>query len=144
MSQTAEPQAADLIIANAYVVTVNPRRQIYADDAVAIKGQRHCRGRTRSGRDGGVSRATGHRRQRQTRIARADRWPQPRVPVIAPKASGDDVDIMTCLSQNGSIPARAHVTETEAYVGAVANYNQMIKSGTTCFNDPGGYHHDDS
>ena len=140
MPQTIEPQSADLIIANAYVVTVNPRRQIYANGAVAIKGQNIV--------------AVGPAKD----VLAAYRAPQVidgSGKLVLPglidghnhafqylsKGIGDDVDIMTWLYKR-VYPYEAHVTQTEAYVGAVANYVQMIKSGTTCFNDPGGYHVD--
>jgi 5-methylthioadenosine/S-adenosylhomocysteine deaminase len=57
------------------------------------------------------------------------------------KGIGDDVDIMTWLYKR-VYPYEAHVTAEEAYVGALGNYVQMIKSGTTCFNEIGGYHVD--
>jgi 5-methylthioadenosine/S-adenosylhomocysteine deaminase len=131
---------ADLIIANGYVVTVDPHRQIYADGAVAIEGRNIVAvGRTRdvlakhraahvidaSGKLVIPGLVDGHNHAFQ----------------YLSKGIGDDVDIMTWLYKR-VYPYETHVTAEEAYVGALGNYVQMIKSGTTCFNDPGGYHVD--
>jgi 5-methylthioadenosine/S-adenosylhomocysteine deaminase len=131
---------ADLIIANGYVVTMDPHRQIYADGAVAIEGRNIVAvGRTRdvlgkhraahvidaSGKLVIPGLIDGHNHAFQ----------------YLSKGIGDDVDIMTWLYKR-VYPYETHVTAEEAYVGALGNYVQMIKSGTTCFNDPGGYHVD--
>ena len=129
---------ASLIIANGYVVTVDGKRRIFADGAVAIEGRNIV--------------AVGPTR---------DVLAQHRAPhvidaggkLVMPglidghnhafqylsKGIGDDVDIMTWLYQR-VYPYETHVNAEEAYIGALGNYVQMIKSGTTCFNDPGGYH----
>lgn len=131
---------ADIIIANGYVVTMDGRRQIYSDGAVAIAG----RDIVAVGRAKDVL-----ARHRAPHVIDASGK------LVLPglidghnhafqylsKGIGDDVDIMTWLYKR-VYPYETHVTAEEAYVGAIGNYVQMIKSGTTCFNEPGGYHTD--
>jgi 5-methylthioadenosine/S-adenosylhomocysteine deaminase len=131
---------ADIIIANGYVVTMDGRRQIYSDGAVAIAGRDIVAvGRTQdvlarhkaphvidaSGKLVMPGLIDGHNHAFQ----------------YLSKGIGDDVDIMTWLYKR-VYPYETHVNAEEAYVGALGNYVQMIKSGTTCFNEPGGYHVD--
>jgi len=131
---------ASLIIANGYVVTMNPRREIFSDGALAIDGRDIVAvGRTKDvlarNRAPHVIDAAGklvipglidgHNHAFQ----------------FLSKGIGDDVDIMTWLYRR-VYPYETHVNAEEAYVGALGNYVQMIKSGTTCFNEPGGYHTD--
>jgi len=131
---------ANLIIANGYVVTMDGRRQIYSDGAVAIEGRNIVAvGRTAdvlarhkaphvidaSGKLVMPGLIDGHNHAFQ----------------FLSKGIGDDVDIMTWLYKR-VYPYETHVNAEEAYVGALGNYVQMIKSGTTCFNEPGGYHTD--
>ena len=131
---------ADIIIANGYVVTMDGRRQIYSDGAVAITGRDVVAvGRTKdvlarhkaphvidaSGKLVMPGLIDGHNHAFQ----------------YLSKGIGDDVDIMTWLYKR-VYPYETHVNAEEAYVGALGNYVQMIKSGTTCFNEPGGYHVD--
>ncbi len=51
---------------------------------------------------------------------------------------GDDLPIDDLL-YNVFYPYERFVTPDDAYVGALAAYAEMIRSGVTCFNDPGGY-----
>ncbi len=129
---------ATLIIINGYVVTMDQRRQIFADGAVAIEG----RDIVAVGRTKDVL-----ARHRAAHVI--DAGGRLEIPGLIDghnhafqflsKGIGDDVDIMTWLYQR-VYPYETHVTAEEAYVGALGNYVQMIKSGTTCFNEPGGYH----
>jgi len=131
---------ADIIITNGYVVTMDAQRQIFADGAVAISGRDIVAvGRTKdvlathhaphvidaSGKLVIPGLIDGHNHAFQ----------------YLSKGIGDDVDIMTWLYKR-VYPYETHVNAEEAYIGALGNYVQMIKSGTTCFNDPGGYHVD--
>lgn len=131
---------ADLIIANGYVVTMDPRRQIYSDGAVAVEGRNIVGvGRTK---DVLTRHKAGHVIDAGGKLV---------VPGLVDghnhafqylsKGIGDDVDIMTWLYKR-VYPYETHVNAEEAYVGALGNYVQMIKTGTTCFNEPGGYHTD--
>ncbi len=131
---------ADLIVTNAYLVTMDRERRIFTDGAVAIEGRNIVAvGRTRDvlaqhraphvidagGKMVMPGLIDGHNHAFQ----------------YLSKGIGDDVDIMTWLYKR-VYPYETHVTAEEAYVGALGNYVQMIKSGTTCFNEPGGYHVD--
>ena len=42
---TAEPISCDLLVKGWYVVTMNERRDIIRDGAVAVDGRKHCGGR---------------------------------------------------------------------------------------------------
>jgi 5-methylthioadenosine/S-adenosylhomocysteine deaminase len=131
---------ADLIIANGYVVTMDPRRQIYSDGAVAVEGRNIVGvGRTR---DVLARHKAAHIIDAGGKLV---------IPGLVDghnhafqylsKGIGDDVDIMTWLYKR-VYPYETHVNAEEAYIGALGNYVQMIKTGTTCFNEPGGYHTD--
>jgi len=131
---------ADLIIRNGYVVTMDPERRVLSDGAVAIEGNRIVA-------VGATEEVLAAHRAVHT-IDATDRLVIPGLidghnhPFqYLSKGIGDDVDIMTWLYKR-VYPYEAQLTEEEAYVGALGNYAQMLKSGTTCFNDPGGHHAD--
>ena len=131
---------ADLIIRNGYVVTMNPGRQIYADGAVAVEGSRIVEvGPTADvlarHAGGDVIDAAGM----MVIPGLIDGHNHPFAYLIGGLA--DEVDIFTTLYEH-FYPYEVHVTEEEAYTCAAANYLEMIRNGTTCFNDPGGYHVD--
>jgi 5-methylthioadenosine/S-adenosylhomocysteine deaminase len=131
---------ADLIIANGYVVTMDSRRQIYSDGALAVEGRSIVAvGRTK---DVLARHKAAHVIDAAGKLV---------IPGLVDghnhafqylsKGIGDDVDIMTWLYKR-VYPYETHVNAEEAYVGALGNYVQMIQTGTTCFNEPGGYHTD--
>ena len=131
---------ADMIIKNAYVVTMNPERRIYADGAVAIEGDRIVA----VGPSADVTKAHGadsviDAAGMMVLPGLIDGHNHPFAYLIGGLA--DEVDIFTTLYKH-FYPYEVHVTEEEAYTCAAANYLEMIKNGTTCFNDPGGYHVD--
>lgn len=131
---------ADMIFRSGYVVTMDPDRRIYRDGAVAITGDRIVAvGQTEDvlaeHRSPNVIDAT----DRLILPGLIDGHNHPFQ--YLSKGIGDDVDIMTWLYKR-VYPYEAHLTADEAYVGALGNYAEMIKSGTTCFNDPGGHHAD--
>ena len=131
---------ADLIIRNGYVVTMDTERRVLSDGAVAIEGKKIV--------------AVGPTDEVLTNhhaVHTIDATDKLVIPGLIDghnhpfqylsKGIGDDVDIMTWLYKR-VYPYEAEINEEEAYVGALGNYAQMIKSGTTCFNDPGGDHAD--
>lgn len=131
---------ADLIIRNGYVVTMDPERRILSDGAIAIEAGRIVA-------VGPTDDVLSSHRAVNT-IDATDRMVIPGLidghnhPFqYLSKGIGDDVDIMTWLYRR-VYPYEAQLTEEEAYVGATGNYAEMLKTGTTCFNDPGGYHAD--
>mgnify|MGYP000365220025 CR=1 FL=1 len=131
---------AEIVIKHGTVVTMDPERRIITDGAVAIDGGRVVA----VGKTGEVARA----HQATLTIDATDRLVIPGLidghnhPFqYLSKGIGDDVDIMTWLYRR-VYPYEAAVSAEEAYTGALGNFAQMIRSGTTCFNDPGGYHAD--
>lgn len=131
---------ADLIIRNGYVATMDPERRVLADGAIAIEGNRIV-----------AVGPTDEVLAAHTAVHTIDATDKLVIPGLIDghnhpfqflsKGIGDDVDIMTWLYRR-VYPYEAELTEEEAYVGALGNYAQMLKSGTTCFNDPGGHHAD--
>lgn len=130
------PSKVDLVVAHAYVVTMDGGRRIIEDGAVAIAGNRIV----------GVDKTA--------RIVERYRAPH----VI--DASGmmampglidghyhpneylsngiaDDMEIMAGIYDR-IYPYEAVLTPEEAYLSGVGGYVEAIKYGTTCFNDPGG------
>ncbi len=131
---------ADLIIKNGYVLTMDPERRILSDGAVAIAGSRIIA----VGRTDAILGAH-----------RADEVIDATDKIVLPGiidghnhpfsylfgGAGDDMSIFDVLYER-FYPYEVHISEEEAYWGCLANYSTMIKNGTTCFNDPGGYHVD--
>lgn len=131
---------ADLIIRNGYVVTMNAERTIFSDGAVVTDSDKIV--------DVGPTEAMIAKHQATNTVDATGMLVVPGLidshnhPFqFLSKGIGDDVDIMTWLYKR-VYPYEAHLGEAEAYTGALGNYAQMIKSGTTCFNDPGGHHAD--
>ena len=131
---------ADLIVAHGTIVTMDAERRILTDGAVAIQGNRIV--------EIGKSADVLARHRAPSTIDATDRLVIPGLidghnhPFqYLSKGIGDDVDILTWLYRR-VYPYEATLTAEEAYTGALGNFAQMIRSGTTCFNDPGGYHAD--
>jgi cytosine/adenosine deaminase-related metal-dependent hydrolase len=131
---------ADLIIAHGRVVTMNADRTVYLDGTVVVSEKRivevgpsreilpRYTGRPLIDASGmlvipGLIDAHNHPNQYLSR------------------GIGDDVDVMTWLTKR-VFPYETHLSEEEAYIGALANFAEMIQFGTTCFNEPGGYFSD--
>ncbi len=55
------------------------------------------------------------------------------------KGIGDDIHIHRWLYER-VYPYEAALTSEDVYFGALGNFVEMIKTGTTCLVDPGGYH----
>jgi cytosine/adenosine deaminase-related metal-dependent hydrolase len=131
---------ADLIISNGTLVTMNPDRVIITDGAVAVEGNRIVAvGKSDEVAADHSAPLTIDASERLIIPGLIDGHNHPFQ--YLSKGIGDDVDIMTWLYRR-VYPYEAAVTAEEAYIGALGNYAQMIRSGTTCFNDPGGYHAD--
>ena len=128
---------ADLLIRNAYVVTMNASRQIYADGAVAIEGNRIVAvGPTAelAARYKAVHTIDGRDMIAMPGLVDGHQHPNQ----YLSNGLGDDVDIMTLLYKR-LYPYESVLTPEEAYLSAMGGYIEAIKSGTTCFNDPGGH-----
>jgi 5-methylthioadenosine/S-adenosylhomocysteine deaminase len=134
-----DTRPADTIIKNGYVVTMDPDRTILSDGAVAIVG-------TRIAAVGPSSEIVAGWHAPQIIDARGS--------IVLPglidghnhpnqylsKGIGDDVEIFTWL--RNIFAYEAHLSPEEAYIGALGNFVEMVRSGTTCFNEPGSYHTD--
>jgi len=131
---------ADLIIRNGYVLTMDGERRILADGAVAIAGNRIAA----VGPSADILAA--HRAEHV--IDATDKIVMPGIVdghnhpySYLFGGAGDDMGIFDVLYRR-FYPYEVHISEEEAYWGCLANYATMIRNGTTCFNDPGGYHVD--
>ncbi len=133
-------EPVDLLLLNAYVVTVDRNRQIFADGAVAIRGSRIV--------------AVG-RTDRLSAAYAATQVIDARNCLVMPglidghhhpnqylsNGIGDDVDIMTLLYRR-LYPYEAALTVEQAYLSALGSFAEALRYGTTCFNDPGGVNSD--
>ncbi len=131
---------ADLIIKNGYVVTMDPKRRILSNGAIAIEGNRIAA----VGRTDDILAEHGA----ETVIDATDKIVMPGIVdghnhpfSYLFGGAGDDMSIFDVLYDR-FYPYEVHISEEEAYWGCLANFSTMIKNGTTCFNDPGGYHVD--
>lgn len=137
-SNQNEPGTADLIVRSGTLVTLNAERTIYNDGAVAISGDRIV--------------AVGKASDIASRFQAKDTI-DAEGGLILPglidahnhpgqylsKGIGDDVGILQWLYER-VYPYEAHCSAEDVYVGALANFVEMVSNGTTCFCDPGGYH----
>jgi len=127
---------ADILIRNAYVVTMNPDRVIYADGAVAITGNRITAvGPTADVAPENPAPLTIDGRGMLVTPGLIDAHHHPNQ--YLSNGIGDDCDIMTLLYRR-LYPYEAALTEEEAYLSALGGFVEAIQYGTTCFNDPGG------
>jgi cytosine/adenosine deaminase-related metal-dependent hydrolase len=128
---------ADILIKNAYVATMNTSRQIYADGAIAIEGNRIVAvGKTAdiAARHKAVHTIDGSDMMALPGLVDGHQHPNQ----YLSNGLGDDVDIMTLLYKR-LYPYESVLTPEEAYLSALGGYIEAIKGGTTCFNDPGGH-----
>jgi len=128
---------ADLVIAHGYVVTMNQTRQVHRDGAVAVTGNRIA--------EVGPA-AEMLAKYESPHVIHADGM------MVLPGlidghnhptsylATGltDDLDVRTSVFKR-LYPYESALRPEEAHVAALGTFVEMVKSGTTCFNDPGGY-----
>jgi 5-methylthioadenosine/S-adenosylhomocysteine deaminase len=136
-----KPEAVDLAIHHGAVVTMNPARDTLFDGAVAVRGNRIV--------------AVGMTEAIKTRY-KATRAIDAGGAVVMPGlidahnhpiayllgGMSDDVDVFTAVWKY-LYTYEAVLTPEQTRSCARGNFLEMIKSGTTCFNDPGGYHVDE-
>ncbi|MDP2744753.1 MAG: amidohydrolase family protein, partial [Dehalococcoidia bacterium] len=124
-----------LLVDRATVITLDSQRRIIKDGAIAIDGNRIVRvGKSAEVRKG----------------FRAEKVIDAGGKVVLPglidahchvvltlsRGFGDDVDFFTWLYER-SYPFQAVMTEEEAYVSTLLGCLEMMKTGTTCFAEPG-------
>lgn len=128
---------ATLIIKNGCIVTMNSEREIYSDGAIAIREDRIIA-------VGNNDAITSSYNAPDTIDAGGymiipgfiDGHNHPSTYFIGGLA--DDIDIRHML-QTYFYPYDAYITDEEGYTASTASYIEMLRSGVTCFNDPGGY-----
>ena len=138
MVDVTEPAQTDLIVEGGTVITMDAARTIFKDGAVATSNDRVV----------GVGKASDIKsrfRAKSTIDAKGG--------LILPglidahnhpgqylsKGIGDDVGILTWLYER-VYPYEAQCSADDVYVGALANFVELVSNGSTCFCDPGGYH----
>jgi 5-methylthioadenosine/S-adenosylhomocysteine deaminase len=135
-----ERRTVDLIVSGGAVVTMDARRTIVADGAVAI--------------DRGLIAAVGKREEIAARHRAREAIDAPGA-IVTPgfvdahnhpvhylsKGLADDLELSR-RSYERIWPFEAALSDEEAYVSALGTFAEMIRNGTTCFCDPGGYRPD--
>ncbi len=127
----------ELIIKNGYLITMDRDRRMIRDGAIAIDGNRI------------VALGKSHEIISNKGAREIDAGGKLVLPGLIDghnhpvqylsKGIGDDVHIHRWLYER-VYPYEANLTPEDVYCGALGNFVEMIKAGTTCFNDPGGYH----
>src|SRR3989304_3316039 len=132
---------ASILIKNALIVTMDAQRRMIADGALMIKGNK--------------IEAVGKTEELQKKF-KADEEVDARGMLATPgfidghnppvqylsKGSGDDVHIHRWLYER-VYPYEAALKPENVYFGALGDFVEMVKHGTTCFADPGGYYVDE-
>ena len=128
---------SSILIRNGYVVTLNRTRDIYDNGAVYLEND--------------LIRAVGRTEDVEAKYT-ADREIDAHGCLVLPgfvdahnhvcqylsKGIGDDVHIREWAAR--VYPYESFLTQDDVYWGAMGNFVEMIKSGTTCFCDSGGYY----
>jgi len=127
----------DFIVKNGYLITMDKERRIFTDGAVAVSGNRI----TAVGRTADVVAA-------HPSADMIDAAGKVIIPGLIDGHNhivsyfcggyGDESDIFSRLYDT-FYPYETLLTPEDAYYSALGNFIEMIKNGTTCFNDPGGY-----
>ena len=130
-------QTVDLLITHGYVVTMDRDRRIVRDGALALRGNRIV--------EVGKTADLAARFECSHIVDAAGKMVLPgfidahnHPNQFLSKGIGDDVDVMTWLTRR-VYPYEAHLTPDDSYIGALGNFVEMVRSGTTCFNDLGSY-----
>ncbi|MBI3964694.1 MAG: amidohydrolase [Chloroflexi bacterium] len=133
-------EQVDLVIDGGLVITMDPERRMLRDGAVAVRGARIV---------------TVGKARDIANAFRADRTIDARGKLVLPGLIDGHNHPVHYLSRGISDDQPTHqrwatrvypfelaASEEDTYVGALGNFAAMLKTGTTCFNDPGGYHVD--
>jgi 5-methylthioadenosine/S-adenosylhomocysteine deaminase len=133
----ATPVEADLLVRGGTVVTMDAERRVIPDAAVAVRG----RDIVAIGPAAEVQ-AT-HRARRvvdaEGRLVTPGLIDAHNHPIhFLSKGLADDLEL-SHRSYQRIWPFEAALTEEEAYVSSLGTFAEMLRNGTTCFCDPGGY-----
>lgn len=122
---------ADILIRNAFVVTVDSRRRVFSPGSIAIDGNRII--------------AVGHARELEGKfsprkvIEAEGKIAMPglinchmHLPQVMMRGVSDNVDVMDILTEY-IWPIQGHYSEEDALLSAKLGILEMIKSGTTAF-----------
>jgi len=128
---------ADILIENGIVITMDSRRRIIKDGAVAIEGDKVI--------EVGKTNEVKRKHSADFRIDARQKIVMPglidaHVHSIQMLARGlaDDIDLIGWIHDR-ILPYEAAMTDKDAYVSALLCCLELIRNGTTCFADPGGY-----
>lgn len=131
----------DLAILHGVVITMDPARRIILDGGVAIHGGRIVAiGATEDLRAGYLAHATIDAGGKVVMPGLIDGHNHPMAYLLG--GISDEVDVFASVWKY-LYPYEAILTPEQTAICARGNFLEMIKSGTTCFNDPGGYHVDE-
>lgn len=131
---------AELLVTGGTVITVDAQRRIIQEGAIAIAGDRIV--------DVGKAKDLAGRYPTAHVMDATDRLVIPGLVdghnhPIHFLSKGISDDMPTHLRWATRVyPFEQAATEDETYLAATANFAAMLLTGTTCFNDPGGYHVD--
>jgi cytosine/adenosine deaminase-related metal-dependent hydrolase len=135
---TPPPQKVSLLITNGFLITMDPSRRMIGDGAVAIQKDRIV----------WVGKQTDleHRFESETVIDAKGCLVLPgfidghnhSIQYLS-KGMGDDVHIAVWQYER-VYPFEAHLGPEDVFIGALGNFVEMVRNGTTCFADPGGYY----
>jgi len=135
-------EVTSILIHNGYVVTMNQNREIYKSGAVYVEGPFI--------RDVGKTEDLKARHTADKEIDASGCLVLPgfvdahnHVVQYLSKGIADDVPAYKCLYER-IFPYETYLTDEDVYWSAMGNFLEMIKSGTTCFCDSGGYYPDKS
>ncbi|HUL31087.1 MAG TPA: amidohydrolase [Thermodesulfobacteriota bacterium] len=131
-------RANSILIHHGYVVTLNREREIYENGAVYLEGNSI----TEVGRTADlIGKYTADHQIDASGCIVLPGFIDAHNHVVQYLSKGiaDDLPVFESLYKR-IFPYETYLTEEDVYWSAMGNFLEMIKSGTTCFCDPGGYH----
>jgi 5-methylthioadenosine/S-adenosylhomocysteine deaminase len=134
------PENVDLLIANGFVITMDGERRLIRDGAVAVRGEDiHWVGKAAEARESFVAARTIDARGNVVMPGLVNAH---RHLLVTPRGALQEG--MTTLENLRTFvyPAFAGLTAEDNYWNALASCAEMIRNGTTCFQEPGCTHLD--
>jgi len=135
---TQPPEKISLLITNGFLITMDSSRRMIRDGTVAVQKDRIVWV--------GKEQDLDHRFEAETVIDAKGCLVLPgfidghnhSIQYLS-KGIGDDVHIAVWQYER-VYPFEAHLGPEDVFVGALGNFVEMVRTGTTCFADPGGYY----